>query len=176
MISDCPGRVSWIASACGETLANRSSYGGYQRTSRTVAWVTYDQVLGQFGVKGSIARRAYTRFVRAGVEKPPPLSICGGPGRDASLGSDTFVARIGRLLDDRPTDHRVPQLQPIRRRPPLEAIIGVVGEHFLGLGFGPDTTRWSPGRRSDDASRTAAAYLARRRFGCPATEVAQALS
>ena len=49
-----------------------SSYGGYQRASRTVAWVTYDQVLGEFGVKGSIARRAYTRFVRAGVEKPPP--------------------------------------------------------------------------------------------------------
>lgn len=151
-----------------------SSYGGYQRASRTVAWVTYDQVLGEFGVKGSIARRAYTRFVRAGVEKPPPSPFAEAL-EGMLLGSDTFVARIRRLLDDRPTDHSVPQLEQIRRRPPLEAIIGVVGEHFLGLGFGQDTTRWSPGRRSDDASRAVAAYLARRRFGYPATEVAQAL-
>ena len=140
-----------------------------------MAWVTYDQVLGEFGVKGSISRRAYTRFVRAGVEKPPPSPFA--EAREGMLlGSDTLVARIGRRLDDRPTDHRVPQLEPIRRRPPLEAIIGVVGEHFLGLGLGfrQDTTRWSPGRRSDDASRAVAAYLARRRFGYPATEVAQA--
>ena len=49
-------------------------------------------------------------------------------------------------------------------------IVGVVGEHF-----GQDRTRWSPGRRSDDASRAVAAYLARRRFGYPAGEVAKAL-
>ena len=36
-------------------------------------------------------------------------------------------------------------------------------------------SRWSPGRRSDDASRAVAAYLARRRFGYPAGEVAKAL-
>ena len=73
-----------------------SSDGGYQRANRTVAWVTYDQVLGEFSV-------------------------------------------------------------------------------FLGLGFGQDTTRWSPGRRSDDASRAVAAYLARRRFGYAAGTVAAAL-
>lgn len=84
-----------------------SSYGGYQRASRTVAWVTYDQVLGEFGVKGSIARRAYTRFVRAGVEKAPTSPFAEALER-MLLGSDTFVARIRRLLDDRPTDHRCP--------------------------------------------------------------------
>jgi len=86
------------------------------------------------------------------------------------LGSDTFVARIRRLLDARPTDRGVPQLERIRTRPPLAEIVGIVGEHF-----GQDTTHWSPGRRSDDASRAVAAYLARRRFGYPAGEVAQAL-
>ena len=44
------------------------------------------------------------------------------------------------------------------------------------IGFwGSSTTLWSPGRRSDDASRAVAAYLARRRFGYPAGTVAEAL-
>ncbi|MEE9294152.1 MAG: hypothetical protein V3W34_04185 [Phycisphaerae bacterium] len=34
---------------------------------------------------------------------------------------------------------------------------------------------WSTGRRSDDASRDVAAFLARRRYGYRATEVAKAL-
>jgi hypothetical protein len=44
-----------------------SSYRGYQRASRTVDWVTYDRVLGEFGASSSLARGAYTRFVRAGI-------------------------------------------------------------------------------------------------------------
>ena len=146
-----------------------SSYRGYQRVSRTVAWVTYDRVLGQFGASASVARRAYTRFVRAGVEEPPPSPFAEAL-EGMLLGSDAFVARVRRLLNDRPTDRSVPQLQHIRGRPPLEEIVRVVGEHF-----GQDTTCWSPGRRSDDASRAVAAYLARRRFGHPAGEVAKAL-
>ena len=44
------------------------------------------------------------------------------------------------------------------------------------IGFwGSSTTLWSRGRRSDDASRAVAAYLARRRFGYPAGTVAEAL-
>ncbi len=146
-----------------------SSYRGYQRVSRTVAWVTYDRVLGQFGASASVARRAYTRFVRAGVEDPPPSPFAEAL-EGMLLGSDAFVARVRRLLNDRPTDRSVPQLQHIRGRPPLEEIVRVVGEHF-----GQDTTCWSSGRRSDDASRAVAAYLARRRFGHPAGEVAKAL-
>lgn len=146
-----------------------SSYRGYQRASRTVPWVTYDRVLGEFGVSASVARRAYTRFVRAGVEEPLPSPFAKAL-EGMLLGSDTFVARIRRLLDARPTDRGVPQLERIRTRPPLAEIVGIVGEHF-----GQDTTHWSPGRRSDDASRAVAAYLARRRFGYPAGEVAQAL-
>ena len=40
--------------------------------------------------------------------------------------------------------------------------------------FGVCPKQWAPGRRSDDASRAVAAYLARRHFGYRATEVARA--
>ena len=52
----------------------------------------------------------------------------------------------------------------------MEEVVRVVAAHF-----GVDATRWSPGRRTNDASRAVAAYLARRRFGHPAGEVAKAL-
>ena len=41
--------------------------------------------------------------------------------------------------------------------------------------FGYEPPRWTAGRRSDNASRAAAAYLARRRFSYPAKSVAAAL-
>lgn len=146
-----------------------SSYRGYQRASRTLAWVTYDRVLGEFGTQAGVARRRYAGFVRAGIESPPR-----SPFADALegmlLGSDRFVARIRRLLDDRPTDRGVPQLEHLRQRPPVEEIVRVVAEHFK-----VDATSWQPGHRTDDASRAIAAYLARRRFGHPAGKVAKAL-
>jgi chromosomal replication initiation ATPase DnaA len=52
----------------------------------------------------------------------------------------------------------------------LEAIKSVVAGHFA-----VDPADWVPGRRSNDAARAVAAYLARRRFGHPATAVAAAL-
>ena len=146
-----------------------SSYGGYQRASRTLEWVTYDRVLGEFATASSLARRAYTRFVRAGIEEPPPSPFAEAL-EGMLLGSDAFVARIRRLLDDRPTDRSIPQLEQIRSRPSLDEIVRVVGKHF-----GQDPALWLPGRRSDDASRAVAAYLARRSFGYPAGEVAEAL-
>jgi putative transposase len=146
-----------------------SSYGGYQRASRTVAWVTYDRVLGELGVPPHLARRAYARFVLAGIDEPPPSPFAGAL-QGIVLGSDKFVARIRRLLGDRPADRNVPQQEQLRRRPSLEAIKRTVGEHF-----GHDRTLWAAGRRSDDASRAVAAYLARCCFGYPAGEVAQAL-
>ena len=74
------------------------------------------------------------------------------------------------LLDDRSPDPSIPQLKQIRARPSLEKIVLVVGEHF-----DRDTQMWSPGRRSDDASRAVAAYLTRRCFEYPAREVAEVL-
>jgi len=146
-----------------------SSYGGYHRASRALPWVSYDAVLGEFARDPAVARRAYRRFVQAGVKqrpKSPFLDALGG----LLVGSGEFLTRIQRLLDDEPADRERPQLEQVRRRPSLEEIVAAVDEHF-----GEDRSRWSPGRRNDDASRAVAAYLARRRFGYPAVAVAEAL-
>ena len=85
------------------------------------------------------------------------------------LGSSAFVDRVQRMLDERPDDPDVTELKLLRPRPPLEKIASTVAEHFQA-----DPSDWAPGRRCSDAARAVAAYLARRRFGYAATEVAAA--
>ena len=52
----------------------------------------------------------------------------------------------------------------------LEGIVAVVPESF-----GTDPSRWSTARRIDDGSRAVAAFLARRKYGYRAGQVAEAL-
>ena len=144
-----------------------SSYPGYRQKRRVLNWVSYSAVLGEFG-RGDAGRRAYARFVHAGMSEPPRSPFSEAMG-GLLLGSVGFVERVRKLLDDRPLDTAVPQLKALRHRPSLEKIVAVVATHFGG-----DQTRWTTGRRSDDAGRAVAACLGRR-FGYAATEVAQAL-
>jgi len=146
-----------------------STYRGYVRGRRALEWVCYDCVLGEFGVENVAARRAYGRFVRAGAEEPPPRPFADAVG-GLLLGSERFVMRARRLLEDRQEDAALPELRQLRPRPALGRIVEEVAEHF-----GHDARRWGHGRRVGDASRALAAYLARRRFGYPANEVALAL-
>lgn len=96
-----------------------SSYPGYAQARRTVAWVSYDRVLGGFGRDLPAARRAYGRFVRAGVDNPPPSPFAEAVG-SLLLGSAAFVTRVRRLLQDRPEDAGIPQLKQLRPRPTPE--------------------------------------------------------
>ena len=89
---------------------------GYQRANRTVPWVMYDRVLKEFGTSSSLARRAYTRFVRSGIENPPSSPFAGAL-EGILLGSDAFIARIRRLLDDRSPDSSIPQVIDHGHRP-----------------------------------------------------------
>ena len=146
-----------------------SSYQGYVRAKDALPWISYGRVLGEFGRDGPAARRAYARFVRAGVDEPPPSPWVGASG-GLLVGSDGFVAKMRRLLRDRPDDAGLPQLVPLKPRPTLEDIVDGVATYF-----GHDRSQWRPGRRVDDASRAVAAYLARRRFRYRASEVAEAL-
>ena len=146
-----------------------SSYLGYVRAARAVPWVTYARVLRQFGRTATIARRAYGRFVRAGVEEPPPSPFAGALG-GLLVGSERFATRMRGFLRDRPDDHALPKLTPLKPRPELDKIAETVASHF-----GHDASLWQPGRRVDDASRAVAVYLAQRHFGYAATEVAAAL-
>ena len=142
---------------------------GYLRTTRQWPWITYTRVLGEFGHTASESRRSYGRFLRAGLAEQP-VSPFAGAVRGFLLGSGAFVDRVRRLLDEKPEDPGVPELACLRSRPPMESIAAAAAEHF-----GVDPADWAPGRRSNDAGRAVAAYLARRRFGHPATTVAAAL-
>ena len=146
-----------------------SSYPGYVQARRAVAWVRTDRVLAEFGSDPAGARRAYGRFVRAGVDVPPPSPFAKAVG-GLLLGSDAFVARVQRMLQGRPDDAAVPQLRQLQPRPELLRIVEEVASHF-----GHDPADWRCGRRVDDASRALAAYLARRHFGYSAGQVAAAL-
>jgi hypothetical protein len=130
--------------------------------------VTYRRVLAEFGT-GAAARRAYGAFVRAGLRDRPASPFAAAAG-GLLVGSAAFVERMRGLLAGRPKDQGLPQLERLRPRPPLATIAAVVAGHF-----GRDPHDWAEGMRSDDASRVVAAYLARRRFGYSAREVADAL-
>jgi len=143
-----------------------SSYRGYHRRSREMPWVTYRRVLREFGSDADRARREYRRFVAKGIESMPAC-----PWADAVhgliVGGEAFVEKIRDRLAERKPDRALPALQALRPRPPLARIASVVAAAF---DVAPDD--WAPGRRQDDASRAVAAYLARRRFGYRAREVA----
>lgn len=145
------------------------SYPGYVRAGRALDWVCYDQVLGEFDRDLATARRAYGRFVRAGMRErllSPFRTAVGG----LLLGSDRFVGKMRGLLADRPSDAALPQLERLRPRPSIEEIIAAVTSHF-----GRDTADWQPRRRADHAGRAVAAWLMRRRFGYSARQTADAL-
>jgi putative transposase len=146
-----------------------SSYPGYIQARRALEWVTYARVLGEFGAEHQRQRRAYAAFVRAGVAAPPPSPFARAVG-GLLVGSQAFTARIGDLLRERHELPGVPELKRLRSRPALDRIVAEVARHF-----GCDVACWSPGRRSDDATRAVAAYLARCRFGYSATAVAARL-
>ncbi|MBL7218882.1 MAG: transposase [Phycisphaerae bacterium] len=150
-----------------------SSYSGYAQARRAVAWVYYDRVLAEFGRDLRGARRAYGRFVRAGIDTPPPSPFAKTVG-GLLVGSEVFVAKMRRMLQDRPGDAGLPQLREmqshLRPRPELHRIIALVAEQF-----GHDPADWCAGKRVNDASRALAAYLARRCFGYSGNQVAAAL-
>jgi len=146
-----------------------SSYAGYHKKSRELPWVTYQTVLREFGWRADHARREYQKFVRAGIDSPPAC-----PWDQAVqgliLGGETFVEKIRQMLTNRQDDSSLPAVKALRPRPTLARILEAVAEEFDA-----DVKQWTPGRRADDISRAAAAYLARRRYGYRVREIAEAL-
>lgn len=147
-----------------------SSYTGFIRARKMVSWVCYTSVLGEFDRDLSDARRAYGRFVRAGIDQPPSSPFRKAIG-GLLVGSEKFTVRIKRLIDATPDDREVPDLKRFKNRPTIPQILEAVADHF-----GYDRPPWTMGCRSDDAARAVAAYLARVRFGYSAKSVAAPLN
>ena len=147
-----------------------SSYAGYHWSGKTLAWVTYKNVLGEFSRNLKSARAAYRRFVHAGVQMKPA-----SPFRSAFqgliVGGEAFVGRIRTMLSDKASDPGVPDIERLRSKPTLAQIQEAVCDELA-----IDPGGWAPGRRSDDASRAIATYLARRNFGYRSKDIAAAFS
>ena len=146
-----------------------SSYPGYHWLGKRLSWVTYDRVLTKHGSDEVRARQAYRRFVRAGMQTPPDSPLAEAL-HGLILGSERFVEKIKRYVENRREDPATPALRRLRDRPSLAKIIDAASGHW-----GIDASQWTPGRRSDHIARAVAAYLARIRFGHPATRIADAL-
>jgi REP element-mobilizing transposase RayT len=146
-----------------------SSCAGYVRVRHRLDWVCYERVLGEFGRGDEAARRSYGKYLRVGLEQPPPSPFTEAVG-GLIVGTSEFVDRIRCLIENRREDSEIPQLKRVRSRPALAAIVQAVSAHF-----GVEGKCWAAGRRSDDAARAAAAYLARCRFGYGAGETAAML-
>ena len=145
------------------------SYRGYCRLSHRLPWVTYSQVLAEFGKDDTDARRMYHRYVLEGmaqrIESPLKAAIHG-----LILGSEAFVEAVRRRLRGQKVGPGLPQQRQLMARPSLAQIQEVVARQM-----GVDPAGWTNGRRSDDVARAVAAYLSRSRFGYAATETAAAL-
>jgi len=146
-----------------------SSYAGYHRPAKGLAWVHYPRVLDEFGGDTPSGRRRYREFVAAGLGRPldSPLALA---WHGLVLGSDRFLARIRGMLEARPDHPEVPGLTRLRGRPSLSCVIAEVARRS-----GSDPSRWAPRRRCDEPARALAAYLARRVAGIPSPQIAEAL-
>jgi len=146
-----------------------SSYIGYPRPTRRLAWVDYSQVLQEFGGDGPDARRAYRVFVEDGLgrrlDSPLSRAVAG-----VVLGAEGFVARVKEMLRTRPRDGELPALKRLTTRPTVECIVRAVEAEF-----GCDASRWRPGRRADELPRAVAAHLGRGLAGAPSQAIAAAL-
>jgi hypothetical protein len=143
-----------------------SSYPGYRDVRRAVSWVSYEALLAarQGDQVGRDARRAYVRYVEAGLADPPP-----SPFRDAFggwiLGSEQFVARLrghaGVIMGNPPLAEarQLAGLDPKR-------ILAAVADFY-----GVDPTSLS--RRHDPhLARAVAAWLCRRHTEASLRELA----
>ena len=146
-----------------------SSYPGYHRPARRLAWVDYGRVLGEFGGDTPSGRGAYRRYVEAGLGRQldNPLSAA---AHGLVLGSDAFLARIRGMLADRTDDAEMPTLRRLRRGAAMADVIAAV---VAQLGGQPE--HWRAGKRCDDLSRPVAAYVARQATALPGREIAEAL-
>jgi putative transposase len=144
-----------------------SSYPGYRDARRAAPWVEHDALLAarQADHAGRDARRAYIRFVEAGLADPPPP-----PFRDAFggwvLGSERFLARLRTLAGPTSPNSPMAEARQLAGLDPKRIFAAV--EDFYGL----DTALLS--RRHDPhLARPVAAWLCRRHTEATLRELAQ---
>jgi len=136
-----------------------SSYSVY-RFARDVAaapgWLDWETVLRQYSRDVRNARRAYQRFVEAGIGEPPRWPMKSAVG-GLLLGRNSWVEQIRKRLTEQPDDANVPRRKRLAWRPTAADIVGVVQDH---VGTGSEDLRQV--RRHGNDARVATVYLLRR--------------
>ena len=142
-----------------------TSYVAYMNPHARAPWLDCARVLGEFGV-GDVAREAYRQFMTEGVNRPPG-SPWARSWRGLVLGSPAFVAKIRDRFAGASDSPEQPDLRAFRPRPSLDQIADCTARHY-----GEDRALWAVGRRSNNVARDIVAYLARKRYGYRAAEIA----
>jgi putative transposase len=144
-----------------------SSYPGYRDARRAAAWVAHDALLAawQGDQRGRDARRAYIRFVEAGLADPPPP-----PFREAFggwvLGSERFLARLRTLAGPTASNSPIAEARQLAALDPKRIFAAVAD--FYGLDNASLSRRHDP-----HLARTVAAWLCRRHTEASLRELAQ---
>jgi len=148
-----PVRAGLVAEASEHPWSGHRAYLGQE----TLAWLTTDWVLGQFGATLGVARRRYARFVAEGAGQGHRDDLYGGEHDPRVVGEEDFVARSVPVETRRP------------RPPCLTAVVALVCQ---ALGLDPKHLA-IPGRaRSPARARAAVAWLSVRTGAATLVELA----
>jgi len=143
-------------------------YFRFARVARTAPiWLGWKTVLAEYSHDQNRARRAYQRFVEAGIRAPSPSPAEAATG-GLLLGSAAWVDGQRQALVEELRPPEVSQLRLLRRRPNKEDILQVVLDHF-----GVDRGTLSRARQHRNDARTAALYLLRHSADTKVAELAE---
>ena len=142
-----------------------SSFAAYVGRATPPDWLAWQEVLGEYGRTLRGARRAYRAFVSAGAASKLANPLDGAVA-GTLLGSDGFVQRMKRWLQDRLPDGEVPAARQLRRAAPIDDIVACVCRVY-GVSPGALAER---GRHHNEA-RQAAIYLCRRLTRTPVAQI-----
>jgi REP element-mobilizing transposase RayT len=136
-----------------------SSYPAFFDRRKAPDWLDWKTVLLEHGTSLSSSRRAYRRFVEAGMQDrigSPLKSARGG----MFLGSESWIDVMRRRLAKEPDDRNVPSRRRLARVPRPAELGAKVAEHF-----NVSQAVFADVRRRNNDARTAAIYLHRKLTG-----------
>jgi len=142
-----------------------SSYRGYAQEKARLPWLAYESVWDAWSGRGGDPRRAYRRFVEAGIDEPPERPLLEAR-HGWLLGSDAFVKQIKRQYSGTSQPDQVPAARRLSALDP-QRVIEAVAEHY-----GVDSHSYRH-RRGAAPGRDLAAYLAHRRTTATLRELAE---
>jgi REP element-mobilizing transposase RayT len=96
-----------------------SSYRATIGLGKRPSFLTLDWILSRFDWRKRVAMEKYRRFVREGIDKESPWETLKG---QIFYGTDGFIKRLSRLLDEKGDVKEVPRVQRYVARPPLKEL------------------------------------------------------